>query len=154
MTLQAFLNEAILGSIFSILQMAVIIIPIMVLIEILRDINILDRVAGLGRPITSLYKISPAATIPLLAGLFFGIAYGAGVIIQSAKAGKLSARDLYIVNTFLVICHSIVEDTLLFAALGANLAIILGWRVVLAVVVCLALSRILKAAERKLTRTA
>ncbi|MFZ5901180.1 hypothetical protein [Desulforudis sp. DRI-14] len=50
-------------------------------------------------------------------------------------------------NTFLVICHSIVEDTLLFAALGANLAIILGWRFVLAVFVCLVLSRILKVAR-------
>jgi len=143
-TLEVLWQEVCLGSVKSALLMAAVIIPIMLGIEILRDINILDRFTSALRPLVRLFALPAEAALPLLAGLVFGIAYGAGVIIQASRAGRFTGRDLCLINTFLVICHSIFEDTILFAAIGANLAVILGWRVFLAVAVCYILSRLLR----------
>ncbi|MEA1962235.1 MAG: hypothetical protein U9N81_13375 [Bacillota bacterium] len=81
------------------------------------------------------------AMLPLLAGLFFGISYGAGIIINCAQEGKLRTEDIYTINLYLVICHSLFEDTLLFAAIGANWLPIVVGRIILATLVCFCWSR-------------
>ncbi|MGB9826707.1 MAG: hypothetical protein ACPLRU_08540, partial [Desulfofundulus sp.] len=79
--------------------------------------------------------MSEAAAFPLLTGLIFGILYGAGVIIEEARSGKLSRREIWLLNLFLGLTHAIVEDTAIFVTLGANLAVILGGRLVITVLV-------------------
>ncbi|WP_366923300.1 nucleoside recognition protein [Metallumcola ferriviriculae] len=133
--------EAIQGSSESILSIALIVFPLMVALEIAKDLDILEWMSRLISPISRLFKVPDEAGLPLLAGLIFGIAYGAGAIIQSAKEGKLSQRDLLVVNTFLVICHSVFEDTMLFVAIGANGWLILLFRLVTAIILTFALSR-------------
>lgn len=138
--------EAMTGSLRSIIQMACFIIPIMIFIEVLRDLNVLHRFAGLFSPLARLYRMPAEACLPLLAGLIFGIAYGAGVILQTVREGRLNIRDIYIVNVFLVICHGIIDDTAIFIAIGAEGLWIVLPRVITALVVCYLLSRILKPA--------
>jgi hypothetical protein len=47
------------------------------------------------------------------------ITYGAGILIREASRGALSREDIFFIGTFLMICHSIVEDVLLFVLFGA-----------------------------------
>jgi len=72
-------------------------------------------------------RMPPAAGAPLLAGLFLGIAYGAGIIIPSARERNLSKREILSLSLFLCTCHAVVEDTLLFVLVGAKG----GWLVVI-----------------------
>jgi p-aminobenzoyl-glutamate transporter AbgT len=88
-------------------------------------------------------NLSSRAAFPLLAGFFLGIVFGSGVIISIANDGTLTKRDLILVLVFLGICHSIVEDTLIFAALGANWWVLLSCRFVLAVLAAFAVSFVL-----------
>lgn len=138
---QEFARTALTGSLKSVWQMAIIIIPMMICLEIAKDLKILDRLAGSMAPIMKIFKLPQEGAFPLLIGLTFGLAYGAGVIIESVKNGELSWRDLFLINVFLVLCHSVVEDTALFMAVGADGVLILGSRIVLAVVVTWTLSR-------------
>ncbi len=69
-----------------------------------------------------------------------GIVFGSGVIISIANDGTLTKRDLIIVLVFLGICHSIIEDTLIFAALGANWWVMISCRFVLAALAAFAVS--------------
>lgn len=71
----------------------------------------------------------------ILVGQLLGITYGAGILIREANAGHLSQRDIFFVATFLMICHSIIEDALLFVLFGANYWIIIGVRVPAALLV-------------------
>lgn len=71
----------------------------------------------------------------LIAGLFIGLTYGAGAIIAAAKEGALTKRDLFLIALFLTTCHSVVEDTLLFVAVGGSFGWILGVRLVAAVAI-------------------
>jgi len=123
--------------------MAVIVIPLMIAIEIFQDLNLLDKLTRGLNPLSRLLNISREANLPIMAGLFFGISYGGGIIIHSATHGKLTSRDIYIINIFLVICHSIFEDTLVFAAIGAVWIPLLGFRILLAVLTCWCIARLL-----------
>ncbi len=143
------LKEAALGSASSIKSIMVIVIPFMVFVEIIKDLNLLDRASGAMAPILRVLGISKGGAIPLMAGLVFGLSYGAGLIIQAAREGRMTPRDLTLVNVFLVICHSLFEDTLIFVALGAVGWIIVVVRLVLAIVITYALARYLTIREKQ-----
>jgi len=141
MDVTVFLQEALAGSINSVWSMARVIIPVMLVMELAKDLNILDRLAQMLSPLLKPFRISRAGTFPLVVGLFLGLAYGAGIIIDAAKEGRLPWRDLFLINLFLIICHAIVEDTALFMAIGANGPAILGSRLLLAAAVTFIFSR-------------
>jgi hypothetical protein len=122
-----------------------IIIPLMVVLGLLTDTRLLDRGVGFIQPVMQRLNLSNRAAFPLLAGLFLGIVFGSGVIISFANDGTLTKRDLIIVLVFLGICHSIIEDTLIFAAIGANWWVLISCRFVLAALAALAVSFVLPA---------
>ncbi|WP_129599909.1 nucleoside recognition domain-containing protein [Anaerophilus nitritogenes] len=135
------LKEGIIGSLKSVYTIAVIVIPLMVILQLAKDYHILNKIAEKFTFITKLFSISKEAIVPLLVGLIFGISYGAGVIIQSSKEGNLTKVDLVLLITFLVTCHAIFEDTLVFVAVGANGYILLGLRLFMAILITYLLSK-------------
>ncbi|MDD2497068.1 MAG: nucleoside recognition domain-containing protein [Desulfitobacteriaceae bacterium] len=120
------------GSISSAIMVALIVIPLMVAIEFLKHWDIIKKIAPIFHPVLKALRLPKEAVFPLLAGLFFGLTYGAGVIIQSGRDGVLTKRDLFVISLFLVVCHSLIEDTMLFIAVGANVWLILLVRITLA----------------------
>ena len=117
-----------------------IIIPLMIVLALLTDSRLLDRGVGFIQPVFQRLNLSSRVAFPFLAGLFLGIVFGSGVIISFAKDGTLTKRDLVIVLVFLGICHSIIEDTVIFAALGANWWVLISCRFVLAAFAAFAVS--------------
>jgi len=69
----------------------------------------------------------------VIVGVILGITYGAGVLIKEAKNSKMSKKDTYFVAVFLMVCHAIIEDTLLFAIFGADIFMVVAIRTILAV---------------------
>lgn len=136
-----FAREALPGAIHNMCLMAAIVIPMMLVLELARDLGVLDRIAGWLAPALGVFRLSREAAFPLLVGLFFGIAYGAGVLIEEARSGRVGWRDLFLINIFLSVCHSVVEDTALFMAVGANGPVILLGRLVAAVIITWLISR-------------
>jgi hypothetical protein len=144
-----YLKESLTGSMNSVITMAKIIIPLMIVMEILRDMKLLDKLTIKMKPIAKFFNISNEAIFPLIVGMAFGLSYGAGVIIESTEEGNISKKDLYIIMAFLVACHAVVEDTLLFVAIGANLWLILGLRLGVAIIISIFASKILNKIEIK-----
>ena len=93
------------------------------------------KIGPLLLPLLKMLRLPKEVVLPLIARLIFGIAYGAGVIIQSAREEVVQKEDLFTVSLFLVVCHSIIEDTMLFLTVGANFWIIALGRFLLAVLV-------------------
>ena len=87
-----------------------------------------------SRDFMKIYQKNADSFFSILAGLFLGITYGAGIIIAEVKKGTLSKVDILYIGTFLMICHSVIEDILLFVIFGANGWIILAIRVIMAFV--------------------
>ncbi len=70
----------------------------------------------------------------LVVGIFLGITYGAGILIKEANSGTISKADLFYIGTFLMICHAIIEDTLLFVIFGADFTMVILIRTIAAIV--------------------
>ena len=116
----------------------------MVGLALMKDSLLLDRAAGFLEPVMKRLNLSNRAAYPLLAGLFLGIIFGSGVILSFARDGSLTKRDLILVLVFLGICHSIIEDTVVFIALGANWWVLIIARFLLAAFAATAVSILLR----------
>lgn len=91
---------------------------------------------------THLAKVNTAFSI--IAGQLLGITYGAGILIREASRGTLSRENIFFIGTFLMICHSIIEDVLLFVLFGANYWIIIGVRLTAALLISFILLRVFR----------
>ena len=83
-----------------------------------------------------------------MAGVTFGLFLGAGVIIQAAKEDNLSKKDLYLISIFLVACHAVVEDTLIFIPLGINVIPLFLIRLLTAIIITALIARMWKKEEK------
>lgn len=129
-------------------QLALIVTAVMIMVEFFQEYKILDKLTALMSPFTRLLGMSSEANLPLMAGLLLGIGYGGAIILDSTRQGKLGSHDIYLINLFLVLCHSIIEDTLIWAALGAMIIPLQIGRFILALVVCYLVSRFLARKNR------
>ncbi|GAB6099068.1 nucleoside recognition domain-containing protein [Halanaerocella petrolearia] len=135
MNWSAFVTETFWGSLSMLKKIALIIFPLLIGVEVADETGILDKFCQLFNPILKYFKLPKEASIPLIVAQVFGLTYGAGVILRSVENDELSSSDLMTLAIFLVICHAVIEDTLLFVAVGANGLIMLGMRVVLAIII-------------------
>jgi len=78
----------------------------------------------------------------LVVGIFLGITYGAGILIKEAQSGTISKEDLFYIGTFLMICHAIIEDTLLFVIFGADFTMVIAVRTIAAIIISYAFLKI------------
>jgi len=116
-----------------------IVTPIITIMELLRVFNWLDPMLNPLHRLFSWMHIRKESVVALFVGIIFGIAYGGGMLLEEKKSGALNKRDALLIGVFLSLTHALVEDTLLFAAIGANLIVILFARILLTVVVLLVL---------------
>lgn len=137
-------KEAFMGSYGSVKQIAVIVIPLMIFMEILKDVGVLDKIAHMFFPVIKVYDVKKEAGFPLVIGIVIGLSYGAGIILQSAREGKLPKRDLYLLTYFLSACHAIFEDTALFMAFGVSGIWLLTTRLLVAAIFTYAASKWIK----------
>jgi len=138
------LKEAASGSFSSMKQIAIIVIPIMMIVELFRDFGIMDKITSLFSPIVKIYGMKKESGFPLVIGIIIGISYGAGLIFRSAKDDEWPKRDLYLITYFLVAAHAVFEDTAIFVALGANGLLLFTTRIFVAALVTYIASKIIK----------
>lgn len=68
-------------------------------------------------------------------GVFLGITYGAGILIKEVQSGAISKEDIFYISAFLMICHAIIEDTLLFVIFGADFTMVVLIRTLGAIII-------------------
>lgn len=128
-------------------QLAIIVIPLMVGIQILKDLKWLDVFSRWMAPVTRGLGMKENTSTTLAAGLLLGLAYGAGVMIQAVKEDGVSKKDTTLAFIFLVSCHAVIEDTLIFISLGIPVLPLLLIRLGTAVLLTLVVASIWKRTE-------
>ncbi|QQK77878.1 hypothetical protein HUG15_21390 [Salicibibacter cibarius] len=134
------LLEAASSAAMGVVTIAVFVFPIMMIVQVMKDFNMLDWFSNKMLPFTRMLGIQPNTSTTLASGIFFGLAFGAGVMIQEARENGVKKKDLYLVFIFLVACHGIVEDTLIFIPLGIPVLPLLIIRVVTAILLTMAIA--------------
>ncbi|WP_235401398.1 nucleoside recognition domain-containing protein [Rubrobacter aplysinae] len=116
-----------------VIQISAIVIPLMVFIQVLKDLGALERFAARTRPLVTPLGIPAHGSITMAGGLLFGLAFGAGVILEQAREQGFTRREITLVLLFLCACHAVVEDTLIFIPLGIPVLPLLLIRLTVAV---------------------
>jgi uncharacterized protein (DUF2062 family) len=83
----------------------------------------------------SMLGISREATNLAIVGITLGVSFGGGLLINEAKRGHISPRDIFVAMMLLNLLHSLIEDTLLVLLIGANFTTIFWGRIVFSIVV-------------------
>lgn len=115
-------------------QIVLIIVALVVVLRVIRLLR-LDRIIHvLLAPVLPLLGLTNKAVNIVLVGITLGLTYGGGLLIQESKQGLLDVRELFFCVCLLLICHALIEDTLLIILLGADIYGVLGLRVLLSLV--------------------
>jgi len=120
-----------------------ILVPLMIATEMMRDTRLFDRLAFILKPVLSFFSLPGEAAFPLMGGFFLGITYGSGLILPFTRDNTINKQDLLIIFIFLSLCHGMIEDTLIFVAIGANGLFLVAFRVILALLSVLVMMKIL-----------
>lgn len=134
---------------FGVLQLALIVIPLMIIVQILKDRNYLQKSSEKLAPFTKVIGVQSNTSMTLVAGLVIGLAYGAGVMIQAVQEDGVSKKDATLAFIFLVACHAVIEDTLIFIPLGIPILPLLIIRIVTAFVLTIVVAYIWKRSEQQ-----
>ena len=100
------------------LKIILILAGLMVLQRWLAEVGWLHRLARRLGPVLAPLGLPRSTAFLWLVANCMGLAYGAAVMIEHARAGDISRADLRLFNCHVAISHSLLEDTLLFVALG------------------------------------
>lgn len=130
-----------------VLQLAVIVIPLMIVIQVLKDLKWLDTFSRWMAPLIRKLGMQENTSTTLAAGLLFGLTFGAGVMIQAIKEDGVSKKDTTLAFIFLITCHAVVEDTLIFIPLGIPILPLLLIRIFMAVLITMVVAGLWNRAE-------
>lgn len=130
------------GQLVNLLRMFVIVLILMTFMRLLRWLKVLDWIERVLAPVLRMLGMTPAATDITVVGMVLGIGYGGGLIIGHANSGRISKRDVFFSLALMGFCHSLIEDTLLMAALGGHASGILLARILFALLCTFLLVRL------------
>jgi spore maturation protein SpmB len=136
--------EFFLGLAETMIWMFVVLVLLSWGLEILRATGILALLMKTLSPALRLVGIRGEAEHLTAVGLFLGISYGAGLLIREARSGAVSPRQVFLSCVFMGFAHSVIEDTLVVMALGADVLGVLAGRMVFALVAIAAIAALLR----------
>ena len=120
------------GMAFLCVKILVLITLLMIMQRIMEEFGVIQWLSRMLKyPLMVLGVPREAAFLWIVANTL-GLAYGAGIIIDHVERGRLSPRHADILNAHIAVSHSLLEDTLLFVAVGASLFWVTVPRVILA----------------------
>ncbi len=125
-------NDVIISWLISSLQMLVILLSIITALNILYLIllryNLIDKLTETIKPVLRFFGLSESVGFIWLIGYIVGLAYGGAMMIEQLEEGRVSKSDTKLLNYHLALSHSILEDNLIFVALGVSYLLILAVR--------------------------
>jgi hypothetical protein len=118
-----------------ILKISLIITGLMILQNILKEFNILDMLSKIFAPFMKIMGLPKNCSFLWFVAQILGLTYGSAVMIESVENKEISPHDADLLNYHIAVNHSLLEDTLLFAAIGVPVLWMIIPRFVLAVII-------------------
>ncbi len=125
-----------LGSVGPLLLKIAVLVSLLMLIQRLFDeFGIVAWLSRLMAPAMGVFGLSPATSFVWIVANVVGFAYGSGILIERVERGKLTLAESDLFNYHAGISHSLLEDTVLFVAIGVPLVWAMVPRILLAIAV-------------------
>lgn len=129
-----------------------IIFCIIICMRIFRAVGLLSLLEKILAPVLPFFGMSRQAAPITVVGMIMGIGYGGALIIRETTTGKMAREEVFNSMALLGLCHGLVEDTLLMAAIGGKFGGILWGRILFSLIVTFVLVRLLQALAAKRIR--
>lgn len=117
------------------LRMALFITGLNVLQNILREFGVIELLTRPLRPLMKIFGLPESTSFLWIVANCVGLAYGGALLIREIEKGEVARADARLLHSHIAISHSLLEDTLLFAAIGVGAFWLFVPRLILATVV-------------------
>jgi hypothetical protein len=117
------------------LKILLIVSGLMILQRLLEEFHIMDALAKLFAPLMRVMGLSKNCSFLWFVANIIGLTYGSAILIEQIEGQKLNRAEARMLNNHLAISHSLLEDTLIFVAIGVPLFWVTVPRVGLAILV-------------------
>ena len=117
------------------LKIAVIVSGLMMLQNILREFNILNIISKAFAPFMKVMGLTVESSFLWFVAQTLGLTYGSAVMIEEVENKEISLESAGLLNYHIAINHSLLEDTLIFVAIGVPVLWITIPRIILAMIV-------------------
>jgi spore maturation protein SpmB len=97
-----------------------IIMFVLILLEIFRVLNWISPVVRISKPFLKILGLDEKVGTLWIIAAIFGLGLGAAAIVEEAKEGNLTKKDLEGLHLSIGINHSLIEDPALFLPLGLS----------------------------------
>lgn len=129
----AFLNGWARQAFFLVLKLVLIVTAMMIATEWIRARGLLARLETICRPILRFFGLSDRVAYLWLTAQILGVAFGAGLLIEEVRGRSVyKPREIRDLHTSIGLSHSVFEDTIILASIGASIFWIIVPRILLA----------------------
>lgn len=139
------------GAGWLIMKITLIITGLMILQNIMKEFRILDFLSRMGAPLMRILGLSRNSSFLWIVAQILGLAYGSAVMIEAVEHTDISPAEADLLNHHIAINHSLLEDTLLFVAIGVPAGWIIAPRFALAIFVVWSVRALAKFRQRAAT---
>lgn len=129
--------------------MFAMIVSLNVLQQLLREFRLIGRLTAPLAPLMRIFGLSPDSAFLWVVLNTLGLTYGSSVMIGEVETGAVPRREARLLNAHAAMNHSLLEDTLLYAALGIGLFWLLVPRLAMAMAVVWAMRLGIALRERR-----
>lgn len=112
------LRNWIVNACFLALKIALIITCLMTLQSILKEFNLLTIISKLFAPLMKVMGLLNDSSFLWFVAQTLGLGYGSAVMIDAVEDKEITVESARLLNYHIAINHSLLEDTLLFVAIG------------------------------------
>lgn len=112
-----------------------IIYCLMILQRLIEVYGLLKPLSNLFAPLMTVFGLPRTTAYLWLVGNVLGLSYGAAVMLELQEKGIINRKDTNDMNYHLIMNHSMLEDTLVFAVTGISAIWILSTRMLFALIV-------------------
>ena len=118
-----------------IIKIAIIVTVLMMLQKILEEFGVMEWLGKLMGPLMRVLGLPASTGFLWIVANIVGLAYGSAIMIDRVETDQMTLYDGDLFNHHVAISHSLLEDTLLFMAIGVPLLWAILPRLVLAILV-------------------
>ncbi len=118
-------KEWLVSTFWLVLKITSLIFSLSIMQRLLSEFGVIKFMAKVLRPLLALFGLPAKTAFLWIVANILGLAYGAAVMIDESKSGKIGRRDIDLLNTHISISHSNFEDLFLVSSIGGIWYIIL-----------------------------
>ncbi|GHU57174.1 putative membrane protein YvoD [Bacteroidia bacterium] len=101
-----------------VVTIGLIVTSLMILHYVLEEFNLMRGLSKALAPLMTVFGLPKDTAFLWLVGNLVGLAYGGAIMVEQVEEKKLSYKNGNLLNYHLAISHSLLEDTIIFVAIG------------------------------------